>query len=187
MANNVRRLRVAFLLTPKQLAARIGADASDVERMEAEDFELSEEWIKAVADALGVPRNAVTDPAVDIDAVRIAASDNKSLRHDLCPIGARFAILAIVAKLGGLKLAKRLDEDDLARAVRNFIGFVEADGGADEDERLTRQKLALRIAVLAILQSRAVVPGPRFEDDLEEALAGGTAMIRSFSRIEPAM
>lgn len=185
MANNIRRLRVAFLLTPKQLAALIGADASDVERIEADDFALGEEWIAAVAGALGVPASAVTDPEIDLDALRKCAPDVKACRHDLCPTGARFAILAIVAKFGGLKLAKRLDEDDLARAVQNFISFVEADSSQNEEELFTRQKLALRIAVLAILQSRAVAPGPHFEEDLEEALTGGAAMIRSFSRIGP--
>lgn len=184
MGNNVRRLRVAFLLTPKELAARIGADASDVERIEADGFILGAEWIDAIAGALGVPGSAVTDPAADIEGLRAASASEPAPVQRICPIGARYAILALVAKLGGGKLANRLDEDDVARAVRNLIAFTD-EGAADGPPSVSRQTLALRITVLAILQAQGFSPQPRFEADLEEALPAAAQMMSRFSRIGP--
>jgi hypothetical protein len=184
MANNLRKLRVAFLLTPKELAARIGADASDIERIEAEGFALSTEWIDAVARGLGVPASALTDPDADIAAVRKAATPARPAPK-VCPIAARYALLAIIAKFAGMKFAIRLGGDDVARAVQNIITYVESSEASGDEARLTRQKLALRIAALAILQSRGIEAGPRFQTDLEEALEGASAMIHRFSGIGP--
>ncbi len=180
--NNVRRLRVAFLLTPRQLAARMGAETSDVERIEAEGFELSEEWIIAVARALGVPESAVTSPKLDVEELRLCATD-VPMPTALCPTAARHALLALVAKFGGPKMARALDEDDIARAVQNFRRFVET--GEGDVASLSRLKQALQITVLACLQSRDFAPGPNFQADLEEALSGAAEMVRRFSRIGP--
>jgi transcriptional regulator with XRE-family HTH domain len=185
MANNVRRLRVALLLTPRQLAARMGADPSDVERIEAEDFALSDDWIDAVARALRVPLGAVTAAHVDYEEIRgLAKTAAKTVRLP-CPVATRFAILAIVAKFAGVKYIRRLDEDDVARAVQGAVAFVGEDRDFDKEGDFNRLTLALRIAALAILQSRDFAPSPHFEGDLEEVLQGSAEMIRRYSRIAP--
>lgn len=185
MANNVRRLRVAMLLTPKQLAARMGADPSDVERIEAEGFALSDDWIDAVARALRIPRGVVTASHVDYDEIRSFANAAATTVRLPCPVATRFAILAIIAKFAGVKFANRLGEDDVARAVQGAIAFVGEDRDFDREDDFSRLTLALRIAALAILQSRDFVPGPRFEDALEEVLQGSAEMIRRYSKIAP--
>lgn len=186
MGNNLRDLRLAFLLTPRELAERMGTDAQQVARLEAEGRELSEEWVEAVARALGVPKSAVTDPATDIQAIVLRAGRVSGRRVKSCPIGARFAIQAMVAKFGGLKMALSLDEDALATAVQNLISYVEAGEGDDTPEkRFNRLSLALRIIVLTILQSRAVVPDPRFPEAMETALAGATSLLEAFSSAPP--
>ncbi len=185
MANNVRRLRVALLLTPRQLAARMGADPSDVERIEAENFALSDDWIDAVARALRIPRGVVTAAHVDYDEIReFSKAAAKTVRLP-CPVATRFAILAIVAKFAGIKFIRQLDEDDVARAVQGAVAFVGEDRDFDREDDFNRLTLALRIAALAILQSRDFVPGPRFEGDLEEILQGSAELIRRYSRIVP--
>jgi len=186
MGNNIRRLRVAFLLTPTELANRMGADAFDIERIEKENFVLGEEWVAAVSAALGVPPEAVTDPLVNVDAVREAAQATASPVRRLCPIGARFAILALVAKFGGLKFAKRLDEDDLARAVQNVERFVSETEEDAVELRLNRLTLALRITVLAILQSRDAARRIPLQGDLDDALQGASMLLDRFSRIATA-
>jgi len=182
MANNVRKLRVAFLLTPSQLARRMRADASDVERLETPDYVLTPEWIEAVAKALGVPADALTDPDIDVDAIR-ALSPHAPASPPVCPVATRFVILAIIAKFAGVKFANTLDDDSDARAVQNFFAFIEG----DDDQRSTdinRQKLALQIAVLTILQARGFRPGVKFEHDFQEALLAGLEMMRRFAAID---
>ena len=185
MGNNLKELRLAFLLTPRELAERIGADTQQIARLEAEGRELSEEWIEAVARALGVPKSAVIDPSADIGAIVARVGRPPMTLIKTCPIGARFAIQAMVAKLGGLKMALSLDEDSLATAVQNLIAYVET-GEVDEtpEESLNRLSLALRIIVLTILQSRGIAPDPQFPDEMERALAGATSLLQSFSRAE---
>ena len=103
-----------------------------------------------------------------------------------CPIGARFAIQAMVAKLGGLKMALNLDEDALATAVQNLISYVEAeDADGTEEARLNRLSLSLRIIVLTILQSRALAPDPQFPAAMEKALAGATSLLEAYSSDRP--
>lgn len=182
MGNNLKELRLAFLLTPRELGERLGADPQQVTRLEAEGRELSEEWVEAVARALGVPRYAVVDPAADIGAIVARVGRPPAARIKTCPIGARFAIQAMVAKLGGLKMALSLDEDALATAVQNLISYTEiADGDDSEEDRLNRQSLALRIIVLTILQSRGLAGDPELPQSMERALEGATQLLRAFS------
>lgn len=186
MGNNLRDLRLAFLLTPRELAERMGTDVQQIARLEAEGRELSEEWVEAVARALGVPKSAVVDPAADIKAIvtRVGRVPAKPVRT--CPIAARFAIQAMVAKLGGLKMALSLDEEALATAVQNLISYVEnEEAGETPEKRLNRQSLSLRIIVLTILQSRAFAPDPRLPAAMEKALAGATSLLEAFSDESP--
>lgn len=183
MGNNLKELRLAFLLTPSELAARIGTDALQIERLEAEDRDLSEEWVEAISRTLGVPPSSVVDPSADIRAIVARADKSAGKSVETCPIGARFAILAMVAKLGGLKMALSLDEDALATAVQNLISYVEAGEGDDAPEkRFNRLSLSLQIIVLTILQSRGVLPGPQFQQSMDQALAGATSLLLAFSR-----
>jgi len=186
MGNNLRDLRLAFLLTPRELAERMGTDAQQIARLEAEGRELSEEWVEAASRALGVPKSAVVDPAADIRAIvmRVGRVAGKPVKT--CPIAARFAIQAMVAKLGGLKMALGLDEEALATAVQNLISYVESEE-ADEtpEKRLNRQSLSLRIIVLTILQSRGFAPDPRLPAAMEKALAGATSLLEAFSGESP--
>lgn len=184
MANNVRRLRVAFLLTPSQLARRIRAEPEDVHRIESPGYELGEEWIRAVASGLGVPAKAVTDPLIDVDFVKANAAPPKA-SLDICPIATKHAIIAVISKMAGSRAAAQIDDDDLARAIQNYFAFVDNEPDAMEERLLTRQTLALRIAVLAILQSLEFQPDPRFESKLDIALAGASDLIRQFSSIDP--
>lgn len=182
MANNVRKLRVALLLTPSQLAWRMRADATDVERIEAPGYELTPDWIAAVARTLGVPAAAVTDPEIDIEAIKSAAAV-RSEAPPVCPVATRYALLATVAKFAGVKFANSIDDDSIARAVQIFFEFVENNEEAASAEDPTRQTLGLRIAVLAILQARGFDPGRRFEAELQHALEGSMAMMNRFAKI----
>lgn len=185
MGNNVRELRLALLLTQKELAGRMGADVKEVERLEATGDELSIEWVEAVSRALGVPRTAVTDPSADIRSIVARAAPAAVKKMRTCPIAARFAIQAMVAKLGGLKLALSLSEEDLARTVQNLVTYVES-GELDTDEqRLNRLSLSLQIIVLTVLQSRGVVPGPGFQDAMEKARKGAMSLLQEFSEFAP--
>lgn len=185
MANNVKELRLAFLLTPKELAARMGADVRQVERLESGDQPLTEEWVEAVSRALGVPASAIVDPSADIRAI-VAGSARTPVRPArTCPVGARFAIQAMVAKLGGVKMALALNEDDLARAVQNLVNYVETTEGDDsEEERANRLSLSLQIIVLTILQSRGVAPDPEFLDAMAKAQTGAMSMLQAFSDMD---
>lgn len=184
MGNNLRELRLAFLLTPKELAERMGADQQQVERLEADGQPLTEEWVEAVSRALGVPASAVVDPSADIRAIVARSAKGPERPVRTCPIAARFAIQAMVAKLGSVKIALSLTEDELARTVQNLVNYVE--GGEPDDtpeQRLNRLKLPLQIIALTILQSRGVDPGPRFADSMEKALQGAIALMEAFSGI----
>lgn len=184
MANNIKELRLAFLLTPKELAARMGTYPQQVRRLEDAGRKLDDEWIEAVAEALGVPKAAVTDPSADIRAI-VAAAQPRGAGYRTCPIAARFAVQAMTARLGGMKLALALTEDDLAAAVRNLIAYVEA-GPEDEGEaaRASRLSQALQIVVLAILQSHGASLRPRQLQAIPLADQGASSLIRWFSQID---
>ena len=178
MANNLRKLRVAFLLTPSELARRMRADAVDIERLERQNAELAPEWVHSIARALGVPEDAVTDPGLDVAGLA-ANGPPDAPPPPVCPIATRYAILACVAKFAGVGFAAAIDEDSLARAVQSFFAFIEDDSQSTDD--INRQTLALQIAVLAILQARGFEPNERFAEDLRQALAGSIAMMRRFA------
>lgn len=181
MANNLRELRLALLLTPRELAERIGTDAAQVERLEKPDRTLDEEWIDAIVKGLDVPRAALLDPGADIRAAVERSKKGALAPVQVCPIAARFAIQAMVAKLGGLKVSLALDEDALMTAVQNIIMYAEGDDDPHPEERLNRLSQALRIASLTILQSRGVVPGPQFVETMEKSLEGASRLIAAFS------
>lgn len=186
MGNNVKALRLAFLLTPKELAERMGADVRQVERLEANEGALSEEWVEAVSRALGVPASAVVDPFADIAAIAAKAGRRVPPRLETCPIGARFAIQALVAKLGGLDMALSLSEDELGRTVQNLISYLESDEEDSEEERFNRLSRALQIVSLTVLQSRGFVPGAGFQEKMSKALPGAMSLLKAFSGIGPA-
>lgn len=185
MGNNIKELRLAFLLTPQEMAARMGADVSTLERLESGEHDLSIEWIEAVSMALGVPASAVHDPSTDIRAIVTGAGSLPARQAKTCPIATRYAILALVAKFGGLKIADSLDENDLARAVQNFVNYVEsetgAEGTADNPNRLS---LPLQLIVLTILQSRGVSPAPGLLREMEKAQQAATSLVEAFSGID---
>lgn len=184
MANNIRDLRVAFLLTPRALAERMGTYPQQVYRLEATDATPSIEWVEAVADALGVPQYVVTDPRADIRAIADATRLTLKPARRTCPIGARFAIQAMVARLGGLKIALALSEDDLAAAVRNLVAYVDVTEEEDDEERRAiRLSQSLQIVVLAILQSHGISLDPRFVQAVAKADRGASSLIRAFSEI----
>jgi hypothetical protein len=184
MANNIRRLRVAFLLTPRALAARMGADESDILRIESPGYELDDEWIAAAAKAFGVERDAITSADVDFDAVVDRAFLNEPPAAPVCPIATRYGLLMLTAKLAGVKTARSLDDDDLSRAVQQVLTFVEApkDGAGDETEKISRLTLSLQIAVLAILQARGVEEEPHFAEVLGAGCPQVAQLIEDFSR-----
>lgn len=182
LGNNLRELRLAFLLTPKEMAARIGTDAGQIERLERPDRDLAEEWIDAIAKGLGVPRGAVTDAATDFKAVAARAAGPAEASILVCAIGARFAIQALVGKFGGLKMATTLDEDALMTAVQNVIAFVERGDNPGAEERLSRLSQSLQITVLTVLQTRGVVLEPQFHQSMETSLGGATRLIEAFSQ-----
>lgn len=186
MGNNIRDLRVEFMLTPRQLAERMGTYPQQVYRLEASRQTPSVEWVEAVCEALGVPPEAVTDPTADIKAIVRATTIKPDMRKRTCPIGARFAIQAMVARLAGLKLALSLTEDDLATAVRNLVAFVDIDDDQDDDRRAIRLSQSLQIVVLAILQAH----GTRLDPNAPQAVAiadqGATSLIQAFSAMTDA-
>lgn len=181
MQNNIKKLRLAFLLTPKEFAERLGADARHIEYLERTDEALSEEWVQTIARALGVPFSAVTDPSADIAALSAHAQSRARPRQMVCPIGARFAIQALVAKLGGLDMALTLSEDEIIRTVENVISYMESDDVTSESERFNRLSRALQIVSLTVLQSREVDPGPDFQEKMTTALQGAASLLHVFS------
>ena len=185
MANNLKRLRLAFLITQSELANRLGVNPQSLYEIEASDQTPPIDWVDALAAALRVSPTAITDPSTDIDAVVAETQKKRNRQHPICRVGARFAVQAMVAKLGGLKYALDLDEDSLATAVQSIAAYIE-DGGEeiDGEERLNRLSRSLRIAVLTILQSRGVDPEPHFQEILAIATDGATALLQSFSQID---
>lgn len=186
MGNNIRDLRVEFMLTPRQLAERMGTYPQQVYRLESSPLTPSVEWVEAVCEALGVPPEAVTDPRADIKAIVRAATMKPDARKRTCPIGARFAIQAMVARLAGLKLALSLSEDDLATAVRNLIAFVDIEDDDDDERRAIRLSQSLQIVVLAILQAHGATLDPRFVQAVAIADQGATSLIQAFSALTDA-
>lgn len=181
MANNLNKLRIEFMLTPKELAERLAIDPDQIRRLETMEGDLPEEWAEAIALAFGVPVEALSDPQADIAAIVSTATPSDEPSSRVCRIGARFAIQAVVAKIGGLKLSLDLTEDELASAVQNLILYVE-DGA--ENERATRLTQALQIAALTILQSRGDDPQPDLRDTLQIAQDGALGLVQSFSKID---
>lgn len=187
MANNINALRLAFLLDAKDFARLIGIYPDYVRRLESGDRPLTELWIDAVARALGVPADMVINPEADIDALAKDLPRPKRKRAVLCPAAARFAILSLVAKLGGLKTARSLDEDELADAVQSLVSFVDiepamegAAGGLDSN-RLSR---GLQITVLTILQSRSPDLPNDLETLLETLVPGAVSLVEVFSAVD---
>jgi len=158
------------------------AEPSDVERIEAQTRPLAEEWIRSVSRALGILPEFITAPDISTSAVR-AMSTGFAEPPNACPIAARYAISAILAKFGGAEFAARIDPDDLARLIQNFYDFVENDRSGNEKSELNRRRLALQITVLTFLQSRDFEPGQTFQTDLAEATAGALALMDRFSMI----
>ena len=186
MANNIKELRLAFLLTPKQLADRLGIEVSLLKHLEKTSSPLAEEWVEALALAFGVPKSAILEPGTDIDAVTAAAKEDKAPKHQICRIGARFAIQSMVAKLGGLNIALNLSEDALAKAVQNLLAYAEEEEGeaSNPERQLNRLSQSLQIAVLTILQSRGVEPDPDFRQSMTLSRDGALSLLQSFSQID---
>ena len=174
------------MLTPRQLAERMGTYPQQVYRLESTPRTPSIEWVEAVSEALGVPPEAVTNPAADIPAIVRAATVRPAPRKRTCPIGARFAIQAMVARLGGLKLALSLTEDDLATAVRNLVAFVDIEDDEDDERRANRLSQSLQIVVLAILQAHGASLDPRFVQAVALADQGASSLIQAFSAMTEA-
>lgn len=180
-ANNIQALRLAFRLTPSELAALMRAEADDILRIEQPDYQLTDEWVRSAARALGIDEEEVTREGVDADEVR-AGSTGLAAAPAVCPIAVRFAVLALIAKFGGVRLSARVAPDELGRLIQNVYAFVEGETGRAETQ-LSRLRPGLQIAVLAFLQSRDFVPGPNFQRNLEQALEGSLQMIDRFSAV----
>ncbi|MCA8888283.1 MAG: helix-turn-helix transcriptional regulator [Parvularculaceae bacterium] len=191
MANNIRRLRLAFLLTPRDLAARMGADETDIFRIESQTYHLDEQWIAAAAHAFCVDAAVITDEEIDLDAIVSASFMNEpAMTVAFCPVAVRYGLLTLIAKFAGMRVARSLDDDELARAAQQMAAFIESETPAanDDDTRFNRLKLSLQIAVLAILQARGVRVEPHFQQVLDEGVPAVAQLIEGFSRIgrEPA-
>jgi|GEM_PF-3008259 len=188
MANNINSLRVAFLLDTRDFAALIGIYPEYVRRLESGDRPLTELWIDAVAQALDIPAEAVTSPDANISALAKERPRPFPPHCVLCPIAARYAILSLVAKIGGLKTANSLDEDELADAVRSLLSFTEdgfaalAGGGKAASNRLSK---GLQITVLTILQSRAPDLPADLEEMLERLAPGAISLLEGHSAVAP--
>lgn len=183
--NNTKALRLALLWTPRQLADRLGIEPARLKRLEDEISPLSEGWTEAIAHAMGVPAEAVTNPHADITAAAAAAKPPED-DYAVCRIAARYAILAMAAKLGGLNAAHAIREDDLEIAVQNVALYTETklESGEPPEERLNRLSRSLQIAVLTILQSRGDDPGPDLPQEIAIARDGALSLLDAFSQIE---
>lgn len=192
MANNIRDLRIALLLSPTELARRIGIYPEYIARLESGARPLSAIWIDAVARALCVPREIVTDRTVDFDAIAASAPVLPERSYGLCPVGARYAIKALAAKVGGVKLAAELSEDELADAVQSLVSYVEDDDEAlFESERAVsaranRLSKGLQITALTILQSRAPDLQTHALSTFETVLPGAVSLLETFSQVDRA-
>ncbi len=180
--NNIKELRLAFLLTPQELAARMGTYPEQVLRLEASEEPLPAEWIESVSEALGVPSDAVIARRVDYDALIGESAVQLAEPFRLCPSTIRFALTAVVARLAGLSLALGLPEDELAIAVRNIIDFVEHDRRSDATPPdVSRLFQSLQITVVAILQARGVVLTEQDLGALRQTTQAAAAMIEIMS------
>lgn len=185
MANNIQDLRLAFLLSQREFARLIGIYPDYVSRLESGERALSEVWIDAVSEGLGVPRSAVAAPS--IDAAALAASLPRPLPRKLivCPIAARNAILSLAEKLGGPSMLRQIGADSLADAVRTLIAYVEEGAsGEDPGESANRLSQGLQITVLTILQSCSDDPPPGFQRAMETILPGAVRLIEAFSQVD---
>ncbi|MEZ5893828.1 MAG: helix-turn-helix transcriptional regulator [Parvularculaceae bacterium] len=189
MANNIKKLRLAFLLSPREFSRLIGIYPDYLPRLESGQRALTDGWIEAVSAALNIAPETVLDPDANIAAIAARAERPNVLSPAMCPIGVRFAILALVAKIGGIAVASKVNEDNLADAVCNLIAFV---GGGERrlqagklpPEMFNRLLKGLQITALSILQSCADDPPPDFQDRLDTALPGAAALIEAFSQID---
>jgi len=182
IANNIKELRISFLLSPGDLARRIGIYPEYIARLESGDRTLSELWIDAVARALGVPREAVT--AANEALFRGAHMSPEKLPKleppVLCPVGARFAVLSLIAKSAGLKSANGLSEDDLADAVLSLVTYVGRERDLGTANRLSQ---GLQITALTILQSCLPDPPEDFQEMFARALPGALGLLEAYSGI----
>jgi len=186
VTNNIKQLRLAFLLSPKQLADRIGINVDLLRRLENSDAPLAHEWNEAFALALRVEASAISEPETDIGAAVAAASSFHTPTHPICRVGARFAIQAMVAKLGGLNIALELKEASLANAVQNLLAYAEEEKGTDTDteHRLNRLSQSLQIVALTILQSHGVDPDHEFHQTMAIARDGALSLLRTYSHLD---
>lgn len=183
--NNTKALRLALLLTPQQLADRLGIQPARLKRLEEGKSPPPGEWTEAIAHAMGVPAHAITSPDADIAAAAAAAKPQQD-DQTVCRIAVRYAILAMAAKLGGLDAAHAIREDDLEIAVQNLALYTETgqSRGRSAEKRLNRLSRSLQIAVLTILQSRGADPGPDLRQEMTLALDGSLSMLDAFSQID---
>ena len=179
-ANNIKELRLSFLLTPGDFACRLGIYPEYIVRLESGVRPLSDLWTDAVARALGIPREMVTDPGAAAGFRGGKLPD--AVAPVLCPLGARYAILALIAKLAGLKTATSLDEDDLADAVQSLVSYVGRD--AANEGAANRLSQGLQITVLTILQSRSPDLPEEFQENLGAALPGALKLLEVFSDVD---
>ena len=185
MANNIKKLRLGFLFTPREFSRLIGVYPEYLPRLEAGERPLTDAWIDAVSGALGIDPEAVLDPDADIPAIVSSVPRPEVSSAAICPLAARYAILAIAAKTCGLRIAERIVEDDLADAVCSLITFVDSSQRGKLDERaVSRLSKGLQITALAILQSCFDDPPPDFQERLDAALPGAVSLIETFSRID---
>ena len=186
MKNNTKQIRLALTLTPRQAADRIGVDADRFKQLEeCNAASLSDDWIEALAHAFGVSTRAITDPLADIHMIAAYARTPRADEDAFCPIATRYAVLAMVAKLGGLKIAQALSEDRLDAAVQNIILYTEADRTNNSaEDRLNRLSQSLQITALTILQSHGVDPESDFPHAIEIARDGALQLLQAFSRID---
>ncbi len=204
MANNIKRLRLGFLFTPREFSRLIGVYPEYLPRLESGERALTDAWIDVVSGALGIPPEAVLDPDANIQKIVSSVPRPDFDRASVCPLSVRYGILAIAAKTCGLKLAEKITEDDLAEAVCSLIAFVQ--GGAQpstleksnpemsglekpapgvlDEKALSRLSKGLQITALAILQSCFDDPPPDFQERLDAALQGAMSMIVAFSQID---
>lgn len=180
--NNIKELRLAFLLTPQELAARMGTYPEQLLRLEASEDALPGEWIDSVSEALGVPPETVIAQRVDYNALLAIPSTNPADPFRLCPTTTRFALAAVLARLADLRLALDLPEDELAIAVRNIIDFVEHDRRDQATPPdVNRLFQSLQITVVAILQARGVALTEQDLEALRQTTHAATMMILAIS------
>lgn len=189
MTNNIKEWRLAFLLSPREFARLIGIYPDYILRLESGERELNDIWISAVAKALGVPRAAIADPHAEIALIAASVPRPQPRPPVLCPIGARYAILSLVAKWGGLAVANALTEDEIADAVQSFIAYVDdrspdLAGGSSAEQRASRLSQGLQITALTILQSRVDDLPPDFEETMATALPAAVSLLEAFSRVD---